>query len=153
MVASDRLPPIPEMLQRPAAPQRPALVRGGAPEESTPPARPVTRVAQAEWKPIHIPTPNQIGIPAPESAVLPVATMTAPARYDLATVTAWLDQQGVRSCQRERLTEGVRFVCSLAPKGLAEQTLSARGTTDEEALKLLVQEVMRYRQMSSVSMR
>jgi hypothetical protein len=157
-VASDRLPAMPEMLQRPAPQQaRPPIIRGAAPEETAArqpvPPRPV---AQVDWKPIRIPTPSQLGIPANEPtqvATLPVATAALPERYDLATVTAWLDSQGVRSCQRERLAEGVRYACTFASAGQPEQTLSARGATDEDALKGLVQEVLRNRPANTLSMK
>ncbi len=143
-VASDRLPPMPEMLRRPTQNQD-VIIRGGAPEERLPRPQRVETVAQADWKPITIPTPRQLGIlpadPALARPVLPVATMSLPERYDLATVTAWLDQLGARTCQRERLAEGVRFVCTFQP----DQTITARGMTDEEALKSLVQEVVRQR--------
>jgi hypothetical protein len=156
-VASDRLPPMPEMMRRPVAqtPPRNPVIRGGAPETTVAqPPRRVETVAQADWKSIAIPTPSQLGITPADAApsappLMAVSTLTAPGRFDLATVTAWLDELGARSCQRERLAEGVKFVCTFGP----EQTVTARGASDEEALKALVQEVLRTRQASTLSAR
>ncbi len=84
-----------------------------------------------------------MGIATPTAKPTPVSTVTLPDRYDLGTVTAWLDRQGARSCHRERLAEGIQFECSfinsLAP-------IKVRGNTDEEALQKLVQEVVRVKQ-------
>jgi hypothetical protein len=157
-VAPDRLPPMPEMIQqRAAAPSRSPVIRGGAPEKATPP-RPVQTVAQADWKPVKIPTPTQLGIIAadPTPSATPIASLTtspAPEQFDLATVTSWLDRLGARSCQRERLAEGIRFVCTFAQAGQPDQAITASGNTEEAALKALVQEVLRSRNGRTVSLR
>jgi hypothetical protein len=147
---------MPDMLKRPmaqAAPRNP-VIRGAAPE-ATPAQLPrrAEPLAQAAWKPITIPTPSQLGIPAadllPSTPPLLAVALMPPAQFDLATVTAWLDQLGARSCQRERLAEGIKFVCYFTP----DQKVTALGGTEEEALKALVQEVLKSRQASTLTAR
>jgi len=153
--ASDRLPAIPEMMRKPAAPPatepRQPIVRGAAPEQALAQAPPASRPSSPGWTPIRIPSPDELGIaPVALTKTFPVSTIATPERYDLSTVTAWLDGQGARSCQREKLAEGIQFVCSF---GANTPALTVRGTTDEEALQKLVQEVVRRKQELTLSQR
>ncbi|MFT3883102.1 MAG: hypothetical protein QM703_26055 [Gemmatales bacterium] len=145
--SGDRLPAIPDMLKRPTSaavkePRQP-VVRGAAPEQLMTRAPAPAAPSSPGWKPIRIPSPDEMGIVAVGAKPTPVATVALPDRYDLGTVTAWLDRQGARSCHRERLAEGIQYECNftgnLAP-------IKVRGSTEEEALQKLVQEVVRVKQ-------
>ncbi len=153
--ASDRLPAIADMMRRPASPpateSRQPIVRGAAPEQTLTQAPAPPAPSSPGWTPIRIPTPNELGIaPVDHAKTVPVSTIAMPERYDLGTVTAWLDRQGARSCNREKLAEGIQFVCSF---GVTTPAITVRGSTDEEALKKLVQEVMRHKQELTLSQR
>lgn len=153
--SSDRLPAMPDMLRRPAmnlaAENRQPIVRGGAPEQAfTPPLRQPVAASSPGWTPIRIPTPSELGILTSQTKTKPLNMVALPERYDLATVTSWLDRQGVRSCLREKLPEGVQLVCNL---GANETAITVRGMTDEEALQKLVQEVVRRLQATTLSQR
>ena len=157
-VANDRLPAIPDMMRRPTATpppqeQRQPIVRGGAPDQTALQSRPTPPAPSSPgWTPIRIPTPNEMGIGSGESkhTPTPVTTIALPDRYDLSTVTTWLDRQGARSCQREKLAEGIQFVCNF---GTGAPAIMVRGNTDEEALQRLVQEVVRRKQELTLSQR
>lgn len=154
--SNDRLPAMPEMMRRPAATQsagesRQPLVRGGAPEQaSRVPQNPPVTQSSPGWTPIRIPTPSELGILTSQSKTRPASNVELPERYDMATVTGWLDRVGARSCLREKLPEGVHFVCSFSAN---EQAIMVRGNTDEEALQRLVQEVVRRQQATTLSRR
>lgn len=145
--ANDRLPAMPDMMRRPAtsppAEQRQPVIRGAAPDQAMTPPVPAPSSSSPAWTPIHIPTPGELGIASSETKPTPVATITMPERYDLGTVTNWLDRLGAKSCQREKLAEGVQFACAL-DTGIPPITV--RGTTDEDALQKLVHEVVRQKQ-------
>ena len=146
--SNDRLPAIPDMMRRPAKPPvtepRQPLVRGAAPEQALAQAPRAPAPSSPGWTPIRIPTPTEMGIaPIEQAKSTPVLTITLPDRYDLGSVTSWLDRLGARSCQREKLAEGVQFVCSF---DTTTPTITVRGNTDEEALQKLVQEVVRRQQ-------
>lgn len=146
--SNDRLPAIPDMIRRPTKPpatdSRQPLVRGAAPEQALTQAPRAPASSSPGWTPIHIPTPVEMGIaPIEQANSTPVSTITVPDRYDLGTVTTWLDRLGARSCNREKLAEGVQFVCSF---GATTPAITVRGNTDEEALRKLVQEVIRRQQ-------
>lgn len=89
-------------------------------------------------------TPATNPVPATTTA------LTLPAQYDLSTVTEWLDTVGVRSCQREKLAEGIQFVCQLHAN---QPAITVRGNTEREALQKLVQEVVRQKQAVTLSQR
>lgn len=152
--SGDRLPAIPDMLKRPTTPavieSRQPVVRGAAPEQALTRAPAPPAPSSQGWKPIRIPSPDEMGIATPTAKPTQVSTVALPDRYDLGTVTAWLDRQGARSCHRERLAEGIQFECSftgnMAP-------IKVRGNTDEEALQKLVQEVVRQKQELSTNQR
>ena len=153
--ASDRLPAMPEMMRQPAATpppqQRQAIVRGAAPEQSARPATPTPAAPSSSgWTPIRIPSPTEMGIASSETKPAPVLSIALPERYDMSTVTTWLDRQGARSCQREKLAEGIQLVCSF---GANTPTITVRGNTDEEALQKMVQEVVRRKQELTLSQR
>jgi len=146
--SGDRLPAIPDMMRRPSTPpateSRQPVVRGAAPEQALTRAPAPAAPSSPGWKPIRIPSPDEMGIASVTATKpTPVSTVALPDRYDLGSVTAWLDRQGARSCHRERLAEGIQFECSftgnLAP-------IKVRGNTEEEALQKLVQEVVRQKQ-------
>lgn len=145
--SGDRLPAIPDMLKRPTSAAvkelRQPVVRGAAPEQAMARAPAPAAHSSPGWKPIRIPSPDEMGIATPTAKPTPVSTVALPDRYDLGTVTAWLDRQGARSCHRERLAEGIQYECNftgnLAP-------INVRGSTEEEALQKLVQEVVRVKQ-------
>jgi hypothetical protein len=148
--SNDRLPAMPGMLQRPVqqAAQPPAVrqpvIRAAAPEQQ--PA--VAQHRQADWKPIRIPTPSELGILVKQTRTLPVNTVELPERYDLATVTLWLDRMDVRSVQRDKLLEGYQYSCLLG-----EGQVTVQGATDQLALQKLVQEVARQKQNTMLSQR
>lgn len=145
--SGDRLPAIPDMMKRPTAPavieSRQPMVRGAAPEQALTSASAPAASSSPGWKPIRIPSPDEMGIVQVGAKPTPVATVALPDRYDLGTVTAWLDRQGARSCHRERLAEGIQFECSFTN---SLPPIKVRGNTDEEALQKLVQEVVRVKQ-------
>jgi len=152
--SGDRLPAMPDMLRRQATPavteQRQPIVRGAAPEQALTRAPAPPAASSPGWKPIRIPSPDEMGIVPVGAKPTPVSTVALPERYDLGTVTVWLDRQGVRSCNRERLAEGVQYVCSL---GANAPAITVRGNTEEEAMQKLVQEVLRQKQELSQNQR
>lgn len=147
---NDRLPAMPGMLQRPvqqaAQPQanHPPVIRAAAPEQQ--PA--LVQNRQAEWKPIRIPTPAEMGILVKQTRTRPVSTVELPERYDLGTVTTWLDRMDVRSVKRDKLAEGYQYSCILG-----EGQVTVQGATEEQALQRLVQEVARQKQNITLSQR
>ncbi|HQR09354.1 MAG TPA: hypothetical protein PLN21_21210 [Gemmatales bacterium] len=153
--SGDRLPAIPDMLKRPTSAavieSRQPVVRGAAPEQALTRAPAPPAPSSQSWKPIRIPSPDEMGIASvTETKPTPVSTVALPDRYDLGTVTAWLDRQGARSCHRERLAEGIQFECSFTGN---MTPIKVRGNTDEEALQKLVQEVVRVKQELSANQR
>lgn len=152
--SGDRLPAIPDMLKRPTSAavieSRQPVVRGAAPERTLAQAPAPAAPSSQGWKPIRIPSPDEMGIVTPVARPTPVATVALPDRYDLGTVTAWLDGHGARSCHRERLAEGIQFECSFTN---SLPPIKVRGNTDEEALQKLVQEVVRQKQELSANQR
>lgn len=155
-VSNDRLPAMPDMMRRPAATNAPAenrqpIVRGAAPEQaSAPPANHPPPASSPGWTPIRIPTPIELGILTSQTKETPVSTVALPERYDLGTVSSWLDRQGARSCLREKLPEGIQFVCNM---GANTPTITVRGVTEEAALQKLVQEVVKSKQELTLSHR
>ncbi len=140
---NDRLPAMPDMMRRPAATSQPPenrqpLVRGGPPESISPPS-----ASSPGWTPIRIPTPAEMGIAQASAKPTPSNSINLPDRYDIGTITNWLDRQGAKSCQREKLAEGVQYVCSFNTN---TPSIAVRGVTDEDALQKLVQEVVRRKQ-------
>jgi hypothetical protein len=153
--SGDRLPAMPEMMQRPTAPvaqhrqptQQP-MVRGGAPEVAQQPIAPPAPSSPG-WQPIRIPSPAEMGIATTVS--LPAKPEVAlPAQYDLTTVTNWLDQQDIRHMQRKKLPEGYQFTCQVDE---ATPAILVRGVTETEALQQLVREVMKQKQNLLLSQR
>lgn len=155
--SSDRLPAYPGMLQRPApqAPSQP-VIRGAAPEMASNHVPPAAPPASPGWKPIHIPTPDELGIasnstrPTIPATTVSQPTLTLPEQYDLGTVTSWLDTVGARSFQREKLAEGIQLNCQLDAN---QAPITVRGHTEKEALQKLVQEVVRQKQAVNLSQR
>jgi hypothetical protein len=153
--SGDRLPAMPEMMQRPTAPvaqlRQPAqqpMVRGGAPEVAQQPIAPPAPSSPG-WQPIRIPSPAEMGIATTVS--LPAKPeVTMPAQYDLTTVTNWLDQQDVRHMQRKKLAEGYQFSCQVDE---ATPAILVRGVTEAEALQQLVREVVKQKQNLLLSQR
>lgn len=149
--SNDRLPAMPGMLQRPA--QQPVnppsvrqpIIRAAAPDAQQPA---LAQRQQADWKPIRIPTPVEAGILVKQTRTLPVGTVELPERYELGTVTAWLDRMDVRSVKRDKLAEGYQYSCHLG-----EGQVTVQGATEELALQKLVQEVARQKQGVSLSQR
>ncbi len=154
--SADRLPAMPEMMQRPMSPvpQQPRqfaqqpTVRGSAPEVAQQ-TRTAPAPSSAGWQPIRIPSPSEIGI-ATTVSMPSVPELAMPAQFDLATVTTWLDQQGVRHYQRQRLAEGFQFSCSVDE---ASSPIQVRGATEADALQQLVQEVVKQKQSGLLSRR
>lgn len=153
--SGDRLPAMPEMMQRPTAPvaqlrqptQQP-MVRGGAPEVAQQPIAPPAPSSPG-WQPIRIPSPAEMGIATTVS--LPAKPeMAMPAQYDLTTVTNWLDQQDIRHMQRKKLPEGYQFTCQVDE---ASPAIQVRGTTEADALQQLVREVVKQKQQLLLSRR
>lgn len=148
--SNDRLPAMPGMLQRPvqqaSQPQanRQPVIRAAAPEQQ--PA--VAQNRQADWKPIRIPSPSEMGILVKQTRTLPVSTVELPDRYDLGTVTTWLDRMDVRSVKRDKLVEGYQYSCLVG-----EGQVTVQGATEEQALQKLVQEVARQKQSITLSQR
>jgi hypothetical protein len=143
------------MMRRPTTPpateSRQPVVRGAAPEQALTRAPAPAAPSSQGWKPIRIPSPDEMGIASVTATKpTPVSTVVLPDRYDLGTVTAWLDRQGARSCHRERLAEGIQFECSFIN---SLPPIKVRGNTDEEALQKLVQEVVRQKQELSANQR
>ena len=93
--SGDRLPAIPDMMRRPttspATESRQPVVRGAAPEQAITKAPAPAAPSSAGWKPIRIPSPDEMGIATPTAKPTPVSTVALPDRYDLGTVTAWLE--------------------------------------------------------------
>ena len=146
--SADRLPPMPEMLQRPPAnpvfqqpmaQAQPASPRVTATMPAATASQP-TVPSQTSWQPIRIPSPEELGIL--------VTTITAPTpdntprQFTLAEVIPWLDQQGVRQFHRNLQADGIEFSCHLDPTA---PVITARGKTEAEALEKLVLEVKRVR--------
>jgi hypothetical protein len=147
-------------LRQQSANQQP-LIRGGAPEEPTTAAAPQRPVQASSaqgtslWKPIRVPTPSELGIATAEAVTanpqaapnsLFIASsesprLEMPARFDFGTVSSWLDSQGAKMCQREKLVEGVQIHCSFAQRGQDDRVFSVRGVNDEAALRELVRQV------------
>lgn len=149
----DRLPPMPGMLQRPAPaqPQREPVVRGAAPELTQDSrSRNQDVVSSPGWKPIHIPSPADLGIGKNDSTPVLAQPIMPPASYDLGTVMTWLDGQGVRNCQRTRLAEGYQFTCQIEG---SSAPITTRAIQEAEALKQLVQQVTLQKQGQHLAQR
>jgi hypothetical protein len=157
-VASDRLPPQPDMIRRPTAP---VAQQAPARQNSTPQPISTDRSNAVAWRPIQVPTPGELGInveivakPTPVSALLSPASQQAnrvagPDRFDLVSVTTWLDQQGAKTCLREKLSDGVQIQCSFAHgPATQDRIFSVHGANDDAALRELVQEVRQWKEES-----
>jgi hypothetical protein len=146
--SQDRLPAMPEMMQRPrtasvAPSSSQPVVRGAAPEQAD-----MKQIvpATASWQPIRIPSPQEMGIGATQLANSEIAL---PRSYDLATVTSWLEQHGLQTYQRQKLAEGYQYSCPVKD----QPAIIARGRTEPEALENLVREVIKQKQQIMLSRR
>jgi hypothetical protein len=159
-VASDRFPPQPDLARRATTPS--VAQQTPARQNNTPQPIPSNPSDSLAWKPIRVPTPRELGIsvdakvkPGQASAMLSPPPQQAnriagPDRFDLVSVTTWLDQQGAKKCFRERLPEGVQIKCSFAQAtSTQERIFSVHGANDDAALRELVQEVKQWKEESA----